>query len=261
MQCDVDQLRKIVDDAAPQATNANESVDDDALSSYVRGHAAIREKLRGFICEAPTEWNSAHNDVRYAKLNEPDGFYGKQKSTNPDGYHDFLELLKKFQFWDKTGLSEDKLWFFHPLQFIRYFRRCGWLSADEMARCFPPKWLYLQGTQFAQSTTRWSTARSRAGEWVLAFNKGTRKYGISASRQRLAHFFCARRSRNGQSSLRQGTRRRARLVQPLLWSRPDSVDAPGELQALRRVSKISDGYCSRYVFPAWLGPECADCSQ
>jgi predicted chitinase len=186
--CDVDQLKKIVD-VAPQATNANESVDDDALSSYVKGHAAIREKLRGFICEAPTEWNSAHNDVRYAKLNEPDGFYGRQKSTNPDGYHDFLELLKKFQFWDKTGLSEDKLWFFHPLQFIRYFRRCGWLSADEMARCFPPKWLYLQGTQFAQSTTRWSTAKSRAGEWVLALNKGTRKYGVSACRQRLAHFF------------------------------------------------------------------------
>ncbi|WP_167306957.1 hypothetical protein [Paraburkholderia hospita] len=66
--CDVDQLRKIVDDVAPQTTGPNESVDQDALSNYVRGNA-VREKLHGFICEAPTEWNSAHDDVRYAKLN------------------------------------------------------------------------------------------------------------------------------------------------------------------------------------------------
>ncbi len=48
--------RRILARTVPvRTTDANGSVDDDALSSYVRGHAGIREKLRGFICEAPTE--------------------------------------------------------------------------------------------------------------------------------------------------------------------------------------------------------------
>jgi hypothetical protein len=187
--CDINELKKIVDDVAPQPADPNEAVDEDALSSYVRGNRVVREQLRGFICEAPTEWNSAHNDVRYAKLNEPDGFYGRQKSTNPNGYRDFLQLLKKFEFWDKTGLSEDKLWFFHPLQFIRYFRRCGWLSAEEMARCFPRTLLHLSHTQFAPASTQWAEAHTRASAWVLPFNKATRKYGIAIPRQRLMHFF------------------------------------------------------------------------
>ncbi|MDR6386139.1 hypothetical protein [Paraburkholderia caribensis] len=176
--CDVDQLRKIIDDVAPQATDPNESVDEDALSTYVRGHAAIREKLRGFICEAPTEWDSAHSDARYAKLNEPDGFYGKQKSTNPNGYHGFLELLKKFQFWDKTGLREDKLWFFHPLQFIRHFRKCGWLSQGELAQIYPESNYTHVGKTGAEYKDRYR----------LSINKVFRKYGLN-NEVRMSHFF------------------------------------------------------------------------
>ncbi|CAE6706693.1 hypothetical protein R75465_00688 [Paraburkholderia aspalathi] len=187
--CDVDALKKIIGDVAQPPAEAKESDDEDALSDYVKGNDAVRAQLRGFICEAPTEWNSAHNDTRYAKLNDADGFYGKQKNSNPKGYSDFLDLLKKFQFWDKTGLAEDKLWFFHPLQFIRHFRKCGWLSADEMARCFPRSLLHLTLTQFHAVTTTWNDAHSRASTWALPFNQATRRYGVSASRQRLLHFF------------------------------------------------------------------------
>lgn len=176
--CDVDQLRKIVDDVAPQTTDPNESVDEDALSSYVRGRAAIREELRGFICEAPTEWDSAHNDARYAKLDEPDGFYGKQKSTNPNGYSDFLELLKKFQFWDKTGLREDKLWFFHPLKFIRHFRKCGWLSQGELAQIYSESNYTHVGKTGAEYKDRYR----------LSINKVFRKYGLN-NEVRMSHFF------------------------------------------------------------------------
>jgi hypothetical protein len=187
--CDVDALKKILGDVAQPSAGANESDDEDALSDYVKGNNAVRAQLRGFICEAPTEWNSAHNDTRYAKLNDADGFYGKQKDSNPNGYSDFLDLLKKFQFWDRTGLAEEKLWFFHPLEFIRKFRKCGWLSADEMARCFPRSLLHLTLAQFHASTTSWNDAHSRASTWALPFNQATRRYGVSASRQRLLHFF------------------------------------------------------------------------
>lgn len=75
--CDVDALKKILGDVAQPSAGANESDDEDALSDYVKGNNAVRAQLRGFICEAPTEWNSAHNDTRYAKLNDADGFYGR----------------------------------------------------------------------------------------------------------------------------------------------------------------------------------------
>ncbi|WP_155646747.1 hypothetical protein [Burkholderia territorii] len=31
------------------------------------------------------------------------------------------------------------LWFFHPLAFIRYFRRCGWLASRDLASIYPDK--------------------------------------------------------------------------------------------------------------------------
>ena len=31
----------------------------------------------------------------------------------------------------------NKFWFFHPLAFIRHFRKCGWLSVAELARIIP----------------------------------------------------------------------------------------------------------------------------
>jgi hypothetical protein len=34
------------------------------------------------------------------------------RNKQPKRYRDFLNLLKKFQFWDKTGLPDGKLWFF-----------------------------------------------------------------------------------------------------------------------------------------------------
>jgi hypothetical protein len=87
----------------------------------------LREILSGFVCHAPTEWDSSQNEHRYEALKSPEEFYGKQLAfdQNSTGYTDFLSLLKKFQFWDQTGLSSDELWFFHPLKFIRHFRKCG----------------------------------------------------------------------------------------------------------------------------------------
>jgi len=176
--CDIDRLVKIVGDAAPQSPDAKEHKDEDALSNYVKSNESVRAALRGFICEAPTEWNSAHNDTRYAKLNEVDGFYGKQKDTNPTGYSDFLKLLVKFQFWDKTGIADDKLWFFHPLQFIRHFRKCGWLSMNEFEQIY---------SDARYSPHKRPHAPQLRSTYLKPLNLAVRKYGLT-SPTRLAHF-------------------------------------------------------------------------
>ncbi|WP_232463209.1 M23 family metallopeptidase [Burkholderia ubonensis] len=109
---------------------------NEAFQHYISdpGHKAVRELLRGFICEAPSEWDSANLDSRYRNLlDEGEHFEGDQ-----DAYNKFLDFVKKLQFWDETGLpAGGTVWFFHPLAFIRHFRRCGWLSADELAKTMP----------------------------------------------------------------------------------------------------------------------------
>jgi hypothetical protein len=192
--CDVDELKKILGSVLPPVISGkdNEYQDEDALCNYILGDNAVRARLKGFICEAPTEWDSAHSDTRYVKLNDPDGFYGKQKDTNPTGYSDFLTLLKKFQFWDKTGLPESKLWYFHPLQFIRHFRKCGWLSEDEFSYMMPAHAGFTQTGNLRTPTgapMTASQARERLGHYRISLNRAMRKYSLTTSPQRLGLFF------------------------------------------------------------------------
>ncbi|RQQ21930.1 hypothetical protein DF163_30945 [Burkholderia stagnalis] len=145
--CGYDELCRLTGVADPQATSGmispleyDRNNDDSAnlqLAGYVRNAEGAREKLRGLVCKARSEWDPSDNDERYQGLNDPDGFFGKQKDTNPDGYDKFIGFLSKFQFLDSTPLAGQKLWFFHPLMFIRHFRKCAWLSKREMLQLIP----------------------------------------------------------------------------------------------------------------------------
>ncbi|WP_250509375.1 hypothetical protein [Caballeronia sp. GACF4] len=111
---------------------------DQRLAAYVRGEAEVRVKLKGFICHAKSEWDTSNNEERFRALNEPNGFFGKRKETDPRGYENFLSFVKQFQFIKQTPLGEaNKLWFFHPTAFIRHFRKCAWLSEKEFKQLVP----------------------------------------------------------------------------------------------------------------------------
>ncbi|MGY4728481.1 peptidase M23 [Burkholderia pyrrocinia] len=136
--CDVDALKKLLKDVADHETpaareEALETHKTNALSAYVKGNAQVRQQLRGLVCNAPSEWDSTNNEERFARLLDEGGFY----HGNDKGYNDFLKYLKEVQFWNKTGLSAgQKLWFFHPLAFIRHFRRCGWFGQNELSQIY-----------------------------------------------------------------------------------------------------------------------------
>ncbi|MEM5331027.1 hypothetical protein VSR34_31175 [Paraburkholderia sp. JHI2823] len=194
--CDVDALKKIVKDAAdseqPTAVvKTTEIQKADVLSSYVKGHDAVRQALRGFICNAPSEWDSANNETRYAKLLDEGGFY----HGDDDGYNKFLKYLKEIQFWDTTGLpAGQKLWFFHPLAFIRHFRKCVWLSLQEQIQLLPRKSISEAGghISWVESKKRFvdgnddSRGQSPKRMW-LALNHMFLKYGFNNG-LRKAHF-------------------------------------------------------------------------
>ncbi len=179
--CDIDALKKIVRDAAASkheqtvVLETTEVQKAEELSSYVRSNDQVRQALRGFICNAPSEWDSANNESRYAKLLDDDGFY----HGNDQGYNDFLKYLKEIQFWDTTGLpAGQKLWFFHPLAFIRQFRKCGWLSESEFKQIYSDN-RYSRHQQPSPDQLRRT--------YLKPLNETTRKYGLT-SLTRLAHF-------------------------------------------------------------------------
>lgn len=185
--CDIDVLKRLVNDAASgeQASNAAQTTDvqrADTLSAYVRNHDSVRQALRGFICHAPSEWDSTNNETRYAKLLDEGGFY----HGNEQGYNKFLAYLREIQFWSVTGLpAGQKLWFFHPLAFIRHLRRCGWLSLDELTQLLPRRY----GLNHAGATLNWQTAHGRLSGGTIAYAhlcKAFQKYGITTPERQTA---------------------------------------------------------------------------
>ncbi|WP_232454450.1 M23 family metallopeptidase [Burkholderia ubonensis] len=160
-------------EAAQQTTGQK----NEAFQHYISdpGHKAVRELLHGFICEAPSEWDSANLDSRYRNLlGEGEHFEGDQ-----DAYNKFLDFVKKLQFWDKTGFpAGGKVWFFHPLAFIRNFRKSPWLSQEEFER------IYSKNRYRNNQNPTPSQLRSK---YLVPLNVAIRKYGLT-SPARLAHF-------------------------------------------------------------------------
>ncbi|QTD92191.1 peptidase M23 [Burkholderia anthina] len=178
--CDVDALKEILNDAAPHevpalAEETPEIHRAGVLSLYVKSTPQVRQRLRGLVCYAPSEWDSTNNEERYAKLLDEGGYY----HGNDKGYNDFMKYLKEVQFWSKTGLpAGQKLWFFHPLEFIRYFRKCGWIDRREFKNIYADS-RYNQNQRPTPSQLR--------DVYLRPLNKATRKYGLT-SPIRLAHF-------------------------------------------------------------------------
>jgi predicted chitinase len=78
-----------------------------------------------------------------------------------------------------------KLWFFHPLAFIRHFRKCGWLSLDELTRLLPRRY----DLTHAGTTLNWQTARGRLNGGTITYTdlcKAFRKYGITTPERQTA---------------------------------------------------------------------------
>ncbi|WP_423393663.1 peptidase M23 [Burkholderia sp. LMG 21824] len=167
--CDVEALKRLLKDGADHETPAAEGEMPEAhkakaLSAYVKGNALVRQQLCGLVCNAPSEWDSTGNEERFARLLDEGGFY----HGNDKGYNDFMKYLKEVQFWNKTGLpAGQKLWFFHPLAFIRHFRKATWFSKEEFALLYSD--IHMSGN-----------AGAIREKYRKPLNFSLRKYGIES---------------------------------------------------------------------------------
>ncbi|RDK08801.1 hypothetical protein [Cupriavidus lacunae] len=181
--CDCDELRKIVavveDDETPAERMCPAHEQEARLASYIANHAEVRERFRGFVCHAPSEWDASGNEARYKRLKDPDGFFGKRKEFDPNGYDNFIKFLEEFQFLEKTPLGGGKkFWFFHPLAFIRHFRRCGWFAKNDLKKIYDEKNYISVGKAGAEYKERYRHS----------INLILRKYSLN-TKIRSSHFF------------------------------------------------------------------------
>jgi len=149
--------------------------------------ANVAAILRSFICKHPSEWDASDLEARYAALRQP----GKPLHAD-SAWQAFKEHVEAMAFWPQTGITERSVWHFHPLQFVQHYRRCGWLSHDELAQTLPNHPGYT-GTGAVRTALNAGlitlrTARQRTASHVVSLNNCMRKYGISNNRVRQTQF-------------------------------------------------------------------------
>ncbi|MDP1682942.1 MAG: hydroxyethylthiazole kinase [Burkholderiales bacterium] len=129
----------------------------------------IQARMRRTICMLPTEWEQATVAHRWSWLKEE-----TEENPAPLSDEDFMNLrehIETLAFWEDAniGLSTTH-WHFHPREFVKQFRGCGWLSEKTFRRIYP--------NATAANVTRYR----------LDLNKCCRKYQISVP-TRMGHFF------------------------------------------------------------------------
>ncbi len=128
----------------------------------------LQKTLSGRICKHRTEWDVSTFDAQCGwRLTDP---------TAPMTAAEFEQLrahATALAFWPQAALGIDPVhWHFHPRRFIALFRKCGWLSLDELTQLMPRRPL----TTPTQMT--WATARQRFSTRYLQLNLTMRRYNL-----------------------------------------------------------------------------------
>lgn len=128
--CDVPALQALLNIPAGKQDQSLLAPHDFASTA---NNPVVARKLRHLVCQFNSEWDDSDLDKRYQRL-----YQHGQPLEEPAAQKDFKDHVKKLAFWSSTGLNRN-VWHFHPLQFIAQYRKCGWLSLNEMAQLMPKK--------------------------------------------------------------------------------------------------------------------------
>jgi murein DD-endopeptidase MepM/ murein hydrolase activator NlpD/predicted chitinase len=160
---------------------------------------AIRDKLQTMIAKFPTEWEKATSVKRWDWLmGDPDDI--ADVLTEPMSQADFDRREKHLEalcFWEDANLGIDaKHWHFSPRAFIRHFRMCGWLSANEFKQLLPSHAIRT-ATQNQRTVTLWESIpddnvnddrNPTLRNHRIPLNKALRKYGITTPKRQASFF-------------------------------------------------------------------------
>ncbi|MCD9121277.1 M23 family metallopeptidase [Cupriavidus sp. UGS-1] len=186
--------------------NRDGSVSADEAHERLRS-PQIQAFLKRLICKFPTEWDASTVEARW-------GWLKVRSPNNPtpmteEQFGRIRAHVQALAFWGQAALQASQYngqgqseapralpgghWHFHPRAFVQVFRRCGWLSLDEMSRLIPRRIAYSQTGQVRTAQAAGLVSRissiNRLRPYFAHLNRTARKYGVSSARQRFAHFF------------------------------------------------------------------------
>jgi len=185
----------IVDDSQDRDSRCDSSVILSWLDANGDGRLAPSEvnsqlsnpnlamKLAHTVCKFPTEWDASTIEARWSWLKEisPD-------NSSPLTEADFQALhahIQSLAFWSpEVPLLADH-WHWSPREFIRHFRRCRWLSREELQSVYPDSRFPAAALQ---REGRGRTPASIRDTYRNHLNRVLSKYSI-VSPGRMIHFF------------------------------------------------------------------------
>ncbi|KFC00870.1 putative kinase [Trabulsiella guamensis ATCC 49490] len=131
------------------------------------------------ICHFPLEWDSATVDSRFEWLKSPNEVLSKPM-TECDW--NLLTAHGKVLCLAENPLPAGRVWHFDPRQFITHFRKCGWLSYEELSQIYPD-------SIYPSSLTKIDISpKEIKDKYKLSVNQSIRKYLINTP-SRKSHFF------------------------------------------------------------------------
>jgi len=164
--------------------------------------AELDEKMSKLFCKFPTEWQSSDFDTRY------DWVKKEIFDNNEEQFEIFKKHVDALAFWEKAGLTLDKNhWHFPPIEFIKHFRKCGWLSLNEMKQLIPSHNVANNGW----AAVPYNTAKdNNITAMNVDINKTLRKYCINTPLRLAAFFGNAIQETNMLSTLKEGDSQKAK---------------------------------------------------
>lgn len=145
---------------------------------------AVRALLAKKVVKFQTEWEAEAFDRSY-------GWLTTEKVLNDKDFARFKAYATALAFWKEAALGVGSTpWHFHGRSFIEQFRKCGWLTAAELAQCIRPTHQRLdnKGVLVKETVAGWNTAVTRGKAWAGPLNMAARTYRIASSAQRILHF-------------------------------------------------------------------------
>ena len=194
------------DTQVPYEADPASAATQEARSSLQRDD--VQAKLKRCICKLPSEWDAGSFEQRYSWLKAKTA--ENPNPLNATSYDKLKAHVEALAFWSAANLQVPQYdaqgnetgqtpldavhWHFHPREFIKQFRMCGWLSQRESTRLI--RKTLREGNKevvaltWADVTARLISSTNKRPEGLHPnIQRMSRKYGISSSKQRIAHLW------------------------------------------------------------------------
>ena len=176
-RCDSEIVRKILDNG----TAGSFARLTDAQKQTRLAESIIQQKLQKIFYKFPTEWQNANFEDRFGWIKKSKNQGGKNQTNEQFTW--FQNHVKALAFWEQANIGIDaNHWHCPPIEFIKHFRKCGWLSESELKQLVPT--FAIRG-RFWEKVNEYNRQRNALR---LNINKMLRKYCINTP-LRMACFF------------------------------------------------------------------------